>query len=101
MIVRLLGGGGQYRIDDDLQSKLNELDAQAGQAAEAGDEEKLRWALEALTALVRDHGERLPDEELAASDAVVPPSDVSLAEARELLTGEGLIPDLPAPPAPE
>ena len=97
MIVRLLGGGGQYRIDDGLAAKLNELDEQAGAAAEAGDEQALRKALETMTELVRDHGEPVPDEELAASDAVVPPTDVSLAEARELLTGEGLIPDLPAP----
>ena len=97
MIVRLLGGGGQYRIDDDLQAKLNELDEQAGTAAEEGDEQRLRHALEAMAELVRDHGERVPDDELTASDAIVPPTDVSLAEARELLTGEGLIPDLPAP----
>jgi PspA-Associated protein len=97
VIVRLLGGGGQYRIDDDLQAKLNELDEQAGTAAEEGDEQRLRHALEAMTELVRDHGERVPDDELTASDAIVPPTDVSLAEARELLTGEGLIPDLPAP----
>jgi hypothetical protein len=97
VIVRLLGGGGQYRIDDAVQAKLNELDEQAGAAAEAGDEQALRKALETMTELVRDHGEPVPDEELAASDAVVPPTDVSLAEARDLLTGEGLIPDLPAP----
>ena len=97
MIVRLLGGDGQYRVDDGLQARLNELDEQAGQAAEAGDEAGLRSALEAMTELVRGHGERLPDEELAASDAIVPPTDISLAEARELLVGEGLIPDLPAP----
>ena len=97
MIVRLLGGGGQYRVDDDLQGRLNELDEQAGQAAEAGDESGLRSALEAMTELVQDHGVRLPDDELAASDAIVPPTDVTLVEARELLAGEGLIPDLPAP----
>jgi hypothetical protein len=97
VIVRLLGGGGQYRIDDDVRAKLNELDEQAGAAAEAGDEQGLRRALETMTELVRDHGERVPDEELTASDAIVPPTDVSLAEARELMTGEGLLPDLPAP----
>jgi hypothetical protein len=97
VIVRLLGGGGQYRIDDALAAKLNELDERASAAAEAGDEQALRRALETMTELVRDHGEPVPDEELAASDAIVPPTDVSLAEARDLLAGEGLIPDLPAP----
>ncbi len=97
MIVRLLGGGGQYRVDDDLQAKLNELDEQAGQAAEQGDQGQLRWALGAMTELVRDHGEPLADEDLSASDVVIPPDDLSLDEARELFSGEGLIPDLPAP----
>ena len=97
MIVRLLGGGGQYRIEDGLQAKLNELDEQAGAAAEAGDEQALRKALQSMTELVRDHGEPVADDELTASDAIVPPTDVSIAEARELLAGEGLIPDLPAP----
>ncbi|MFL5944950.1 MAG: PspA-associated protein PspAA, partial [Gaiellaceae bacterium] len=41
--------------------------------------------------------EAVADDELTASDAIVPPTDVSIAEARELLVGEGLIPDLPAP----
>jgi len=45
---------------------------------------------------VKSEGEKLPDDDLHPSDAIVPPEDLSLDEARELLTGEGLIPDLPA-----
>ena len=44
---------------------------------------------------MRENGERLADDSLEPSDAIVPPEDLSLEEARELLTGEGLIPDLP------
>jgi hypothetical protein len=45
---------------------------------------------------VQANGEPLPIDELwPASDAIVPPADLTLDEARELLTGEGLIPDLP------
>jgi hypothetical protein len=40
--------------------------------------------------------EPLADDELHPSDLVVPPADLSLEEARELFTDEGLIPDLPA-----
>ena len=36
-----------------------------------------------------------PDDDLTGSDVIVPPADLSLEEAQELLTGEGLIPDLP------
>ena len=48
---------------------------------------------------MRSHGEKLPAEDLSASDAIVPPADLSLAEARELMSNEGFIPDLPAPAA--
>ena len=34
MIVRLMGGGGQYRVDDSLLERLNELDAAAVAALE-------------------------------------------------------------------
>ena len=37
----------------------------------------------------------LDDSDLSSSDLIVPPSDLSLEEARELFAGEGLIPDLP------
>lgn len=96
MIVRLLGDG-QYRVDDSLLERLNELDAAVERAVEAGDERALWAGLQALADAVRESGERLGDEELMPSDAVVPPEDLSLEEARELLQGEGFIPDAVAP----
>ncbi len=96
MIVRLMTEG-LYRVPDSLQAELNAEDDQALAALAAGDVAALNASLEAMWELVRASGERLADDELPpASDAIVPPSDLSLAEAEELLTGEGLIPDLPA-----
>jgi hypothetical protein len=95
MIVRILGEG-QWRVDDELASRLNELDDEVGRAVEAGDETALAEALRRLAAEVRDHGSKLDDADISTSDAVVPPEDLSLEEAKELLEGEGLIPDLPA-----
>jgi hypothetical protein len=92
VIVRLLGEG-QFRVDDSLAGRLNELDDQIERAVEAGDEEALWSGLQALAEAVRSNGERLSDEELVPSDAVIPPEDLSLDEARELLSGEGFIPD--------
>ena len=89
-------GDGQYRIADDEAVRLNDLDEQAGQAIERGDEEDLQRLLRELAAAVRSVGERLDDADLSASDALVPPDDLSLDEARKLFEGEGLIPDLPA-----
>jgi hypothetical protein len=96
VIVRLLGGDGQYRIGDDVVDGLNELDNQAAQAVEAGDQENVHRLLALMADLVRERGERLADDDLSASDLIIPPDDLSLEEARELFSGEGLIPDLPA-----
>jgi hypothetical protein len=94
VIVRLMGEG-QYRVDDSLAPRLHELDEATGEAVQAGDADALRASLEALAAAVRENGERLPDDYLGASDSIVPPTDLSLDEAKELLHGEGLVPDLP------
>ncbi len=95
MIVRLMGEG-QYRIPDGDQARLDEIDNAAVSALEAGDEDGFRARLGELWAAVREHGERLDDADLSASDVIVPPDDLSLEEARELFSGDGLIPDIPA-----
>ena len=95
MIVRLLGGDGQYRVGDDVVAALNELDDQAVQAVDAGDEADIHRLLELMAKTVRERGERLADDDLSSSDLIIPPDDLSLEEARELFSGEGLIPDLP------
>jgi PspA-Associated protein len=94
MIVRLMGEG-QYELANDLQAQLNAIDEQAGAAAESGDEAELHQRLGELAGLVRSRGQRLADEDIRASDLIVPPSDLSLDEARQLFKDGGLIPDLP------
>ena len=95
MIVRLMGEG-QYRVDDGLGEELNELDERAQTAMDADDEAGLDARLDEMWQLVRERGQRLPDDDLSASDAIVPPSDLTLEETRELFSDDGLIPDLPA-----
>jgi hypothetical protein len=96
VIVRLMGGGGQYRVDDSLLERLNELDEQAVAALERNDEEGLDARLDEMADLVQSQGEPLPENDLSASDIVIPPSDLTLEETRRLLSDDGLIPDLPA-----
>jgi hypothetical protein len=93
MIIRLMGEG-QYRLSDDAAERLNELDDQAHAAVEGEDEPKLDRLLDDMWELVRSQGERLNDDDLSASDAVIPPSDMTLEETKRLLSPEGLIPDL-------
>jgi hypothetical protein len=94
VIVRIMGDG-QYEVTGELQPQLNAIDEQAGAAAENGDEAALQQRLEELADLVRSRGQRLADEDIRPSDLIVPPSDLSLAEARQLFSDGGLIPDLP------
>jgi PspAA-like protein len=94
VIVRLMGEG-QFEVDDEVAKGLNDLDEQAGEAVERGDEEKLRELLQRMAEAVRTNGARLPDDDLSPSEGIVPPDDLSLEEARRLFDDEGLIPDLP------
>jgi hypothetical protein len=94
MIVRLMGEG-QYRIDEQLRGELDQLDARAASAIDAEDEATLDDVLDEMWALVRDRGERLPEDDLSASDLIIPPSDLTLEETRQLFSEEGLVPDLP------
>jgi hypothetical protein len=96
VIARIMGGGGQYRVDDSLLERLNQLDERAVAALERGDEEDLDARLDEMAELVRSEGEELPEDDLSASDIVIPPSDLTLEETRKLFTDEGLVPDLPA-----
>ncbi|HEX7297729.1 MAG TPA: hypothetical protein VF257_01900 [Solirubrobacteraceae bacterium] len=92
MIVRI-SNEGQYRIDDGLHERLNELDDAAVAAVEAGDEDAFHAAFEELLEIVRTEGTPLGDDDLDASDVILPPADLSFVEAGEEFTGDGLIPE--------
>ncbi len=96
MIVRLMSEG-RFEVDDEVAKGLNDIDEQAGAALERGDEEQLAELLRRMAEAVRTNGIRVPDEDTSASDAIIPPDDLSLDEARRLFEDDGLIPDLPAP----
>ena len=92
MIVRIFGDG-QFRLDDGLLARLDELDDAVVAALEHKDEDGFRERFAALLDFVRSSGDPLPDDELSPSDYILPPEDLSLVEARTEFTGEGLIPD--------
>ena len=96
MIARLMGDG-QYEIDEALCTRLNELDDKAVAALEANDEGQLDGFLDQMAELVRSEGKRLADDDLSASEILIPPSDLTLEETRQLFSDHGLVPDLPAP----
>jgi hypothetical protein len=84
---------GQYELDGDgLIERLNELDNAAVSACEGGSEEEFYETYRRLLEFVRSNGTPVADDVLAGSDLILPPPDVTLAEAREEFTGEGLLP---------
>ena len=87
---------GQYRLDEQHHHRLDELDDLVVARVEAGDEAGYTTAFSDLLSFVRDHGEALGPDELEGSDFMLPPADLSFAEAGNEFTGEGLIPDAPA-----
>ena len=92
MIVRI-AGQGQYEVPAELVDRLNELDNEAVAAVEAGDESKFHELFGQMLELVQSECSPLDDDELAVSDVILPPPDLTFEEARAEFTGEGLIPD--------
>ncbi len=91
MIVRVLGEG-QYRLDDEAFALASQIDDRVQAAADADDDAAFAAALTELVDTVIARGDPLPADDLHPSDAIVPGHGTTLAEARELLSSEGLIP---------
>jgi hypothetical protein len=91
VIVRILGEGQLDVPAGELES-LNALDDDLQSAVDSSDEGKFTASLAALLSRVREVGRPLPDDEIVPSELVLPAGDASLAEVRELLGDEGLIP---------
>lgn len=91
MIIRI-AGEGQYRLKSSHLDRLNRLDnSVVARVAESKEKEYLK-AYGRLIDFVRSKGEELGPEELVTSDVVLPSSDLSLAEAKRLFVGEGIVP---------
>ncbi|HVE69650.1 MAG TPA: hypothetical protein VNB64_13830 [Solirubrobacteraceae bacterium] len=91
MIVRI-ATEDQYRLDDEHAQRLNELDNAVVDAVEAGNEETFRQLFDEMLELVRSQGTLVDDDDLDASDVIIPPSDLTMEEAAKEFSGEGLIP---------
>jgi hypothetical protein len=91
MIVRILGEG-QYDVSDQALDALNALDAAVEAAIEVGDEAAFATTLAALLDGVRSAGVPREAETLDESDLILPPADATIAEVKDLLGDDGLIP---------
>jgi hypothetical protein len=91
MIVRILGEG-QLELPDAELDALNALDAKVEEAVKSDDEDAFGPALAALLDGVRRAGQPLAEDSLEDSDLILPPADATIAEVRDLLSDDGLIP---------
>ena len=91
MIVRILSEG-QYNVPDAQADALNELDDAVRAAIDSGNEVAFTNALGALLDAVHRLGGPIDIDDIVASDAILPPADATINEARELLQEDGLIP---------
>ena len=91
MIVRILGEG-QFEVAEHTVEALNSIDTRLQVAVDSGDQAGFQEALRSLLALVREVGDRVPDDHLGPSELVLPNADATIEEVRALLGEEGLIP---------
>ena len=92
MIVRILTED-QYKLPGAHLDELNDIDNQIVEVVEQEDRDEFDRLLKKMLDLVREKGTPVPVDELVESDLVLPEPDISLEEAGQLFTGEGLIPD--------
>ena len=92
MIVRI-SGEDQYRLSDADKGRFYELEQPVVASVDVCDEADFRATYAELLDYVRANGERIGDDEIENSDVILPPDDITVAEAAGEFTGEGLIPD--------
>ena len=92
-MIDRISGEDQFRLPDSDADRLNELDNRAVAVADSGDERGFLELWSQMLELVERDGERIGDDELVESDVILPPRDVTFAEAQGEFTGDGLIPD--------
>jgi len=89
MIIRIMGEG-QYLVDSGLFDALNRIDNRIVEEVEKGDREAFETSMAELIGSIQREGRRVDDTMLVESDVIVPPADMTLAEARDVFKGTGI-----------
>lgn len=91
MIIRILTEG-QYNLPGAYIDELNEADNRIVEVVEQENRHEFERLLKSMLDLVRENGTPVPVDELVESDLMLPTPDITLEEAKEMFTGEGLLP---------
>jgi len=90
MIIRILGIG-QFKLDDRHLDSLNKIDNQIVEHVSKGREKEFRKDLAKIISMIQEKGKAIDPAEIISSDIIVPPADMTLEEAKQVFSGEGLI----------
>jgi phage shock protein A len=88
IIVRVQGEG-QYRLASSYRGQLDGYDQKVVDAIEAGQAAALKQSVHEVIAFVQSHGVAVPDSESVASTVVLPSEDLTLDEAKKIMSGSG------------
>ena len=92
MIVRLMGEG-QYELEKKHVDEVNKIDNNIVKIVNTGNENDFRTEFKKLSDYVRKNGKKLSDDIIKPSGIIIPPSDLTLDEAKKIFAGDGLFPD--------
>jgi hypothetical protein len=95
VIVRI-SGTGQFELDDSGVRELDRLDTDLTEALQGSQADRFRTLLAETIAFVRERGTSVADDRVVASEVIIPPEDVTMEEAQQFFTDEGLMAPLPA-----
>ena len=92
MIVRLMGEG-QYELEKKHVDEVNKIDNNIVNIVKKGDEKVFKTEFKKLSDYVKRNGKKIPDDVIKPSEFIIPPSDLTLDEAKKIFAGDGLFPD--------
>ena len=97
-VVRILGLG-QFSIDNEVLNELNKIDNDIVRLLEKKENDdyvklKFQSQLKLLETIVQQKGTAVDSKEIVTSDIILPGKDITLEEARNVFTGEGIIEDI-------
>ncbi|GAC1657463.1 MAG: hypothetical protein NVS9B1_15210 [Candidatus Dormibacteraceae bacterium] len=85
-VVVRIQGDDQYRLSEADHAQLDAYDKALVATISSGDEAAFKGKLTELLAFVRGKGTKLPADQILKSDVILPHEDMSLAEAKDIMS---------------
>lgn len=92
MIIRIMGQG-QFIVPSGIFDDLNTIDNRIVEHVAKGNEVELKKDLSNLISMIKHSGKPVRDEDIMESDIIVPPEDLTLEEAKDVFSGQGIFED--------